>query len=899
MKVSVVIPTWNGEDEVGECLEAVFRQRTDFPFEVLCIDSSSTDRTREVIERFPARLLVIPKEEFDHGDTRNLGGLKTDGDVLVFLVQDAVPARDDWLATLVGNLDDDDVAGAFSRVLPRSTASPLVKRGVEGDLNFAVDRQERRIEERAEYDALAPLERRIFANFNDVASCLRRSVWRQLPFPRAQFGEDLLWAKAALEAGWKIVFDPDAPVIHSHEYDPSTLRDRTRIDGWLNRAMIDRVCVASFGDVIALTRRVAAGDRRALKEQGVPLDERLKLSGLSVLYHYLEFRGAWEGGRTPDRLRSPVLVEESRLKVMLVVHGFPPESVAGTEVLTLSLARALRDRGHDVVVVHRTGAPEREAHSLHPGEFDGFRTWQIVNHLDYPSIRETYHNRPIEDRFREVMARERPDVVHFEHLIHLSTALPGICRDLGVATVVTLNDFWFRCARVQLVRPDRTRCDGKPPILGCAACVANRPEWIDVARALSRPLRRALAWMARRLGPRLPDERGEFGQRVSNVVWLALRPETMLSELSKADLVICPSPFLKTKMIEAGMVDDRLVVSDYGMETAWLDRYRRQPAADRVRIGFVGSLVWYKGLDVLARAFQRLTEPDVELHIHGDDRSREEFRGTRREVEAAVTRDGLFFHGPFAPERIGEILSELDVLVVPSVWFENSPLAIHEAFQAGVPVVVSDLGGMRDLVTDGAGGLRFEAGDDASLVRVLRRLVTEEGLADRIGRAAPLVKTTSENAAEMELRYRQVIGLARADARLVEIDLADIKFQRGPVRRDETGLGLGPERSGKAFACFDVVVEGDVNADLEVRLAHLDGEGEQGGVVLVNGRRVGWLGPAVPPSGERNTRWLFPVRLRDGATRIEIRNHDFADHGEALVRVESMALLRTTTARAR
>ncbi|MBL8768124.1 MAG: glycosyltransferase, partial [Planctomycetes bacterium] len=98
MKVSIVIPTWNGEDTIAECLRGVFEQDVGFETEVLVIDSSSTDRTREIVSRFPVRLHVIDQREFDHGDTRNLGALMTTGDFIVFLVQDAYPERRDWLS---------------------------------------------------------------------------------------------------------------------------------------------------------------------------------------------------------------------------------------------------------------------------------------------------------------------------------------------------------------------------------------------------------------------------------------------------------------------------------------------------------------------------------------------------------------------------------------------------------------------------------------------------------------------------------------------------------------------------------------------------------------------------------------------------------------------------------
>src|SRR5206468_186107 len=92
------------------------------------------------------------------------------------------------------------------------------------------------------------------------ASCLRRAVWQRLPFARTPFGEDLIWARGALEAGHAIVFDPRAEVVHSHEYSPAAVRRRTAVDGWWNRAYLGRACVASPGDALVMARRAATAE---------------------------------------------------------------------------------------------------------------------------------------------------------------------------------------------------------------------------------------------------------------------------------------------------------------------------------------------------------------------------------------------------------------------------------------------------------------------------------------------------------------------------------------------------------------------------------------------------------------------------------------------------------------
>jgi glycosyltransferase involved in cell wall biosynthesis/GT2 family glycosyltransferase len=903
VKVSIVIPTWQGENEVAECLRGIFAQHVDFEVEVIVIDSSSTDRTREIVKGFPVRLLKIRQSDFDHGDSRNYGAMLATGEIIVFVVQDAYPLRRDWLARLVSNFRDPAVAGVYCRIVPRPNAGLLVLKGVHGDLCFSEYRTENQITDPARYLAMDPLERRIYINYNDVASAMRREVWERLPYARVQFGEDLLWARSALEAGYKIVFDPDAPVVHSHEYDPETLRKRTRIDAWLNRAYLDRICIRRWQDVLVMTERVARADRTFLREQGVSRFKRLKLSLLSFWYHFLEFQGFYEGSKTRDRLVAPRAVPSTKLKILFVVHGFPPETFAGTEVLTLSLAKALARRGHEVVVFHRVADPSLENYALRESSFDGLRCIQIANHLRFANIEETYANPHVEARFGEVLDRERPDVVHFEHLIHLSATLPRVASERGIASVLTFNDFWTRCPRVQLIRPNRELCSGKPPILGCAACVANRPEWVPLARVVSRPLRNFLHKVALRYTALVKKNPKWFRKLASDVANVVKRPRTLLDEVQHADFLIAPVPFMKSKLVEAGIPKERIVVSDYGMETDWLATYRRSPVAGKTRFGFIGSLVWHKGLETLARAFARISDANAELHIYGDTEGMEEFRATRKQIEQHVTRRGLTFHGRYDPKRLGAVLSGIDVLVVPSIWYENSPLAIHEAFQAGIPVLVSDLGGMRDLVVDGEGGLRFAAGDDAALAAVMQRFLADPGLAAKIAARAPAVKSVAENAAEMEIKYRQAIGIHLAHRGVWHSKATGYQSKRGQVEHQgESTVLLRPDRNGGATVEYVIKSRERMAVDLRLRLHHLAGENDVvlGGEVLWNGRSVLRVEPERGTDRELVSDHVAAVELRRGANKLAIRNRIAGPGGGSYhLRVTELTLERTGSPRAR
>lgn len=757
--VSVVIPTWNGEATLAQCLDGVFAQETGDAVDVLVIDSSSTDRTREIAARYPVRLEVIDQRDFDHGDTRNLGVTLTRGELVVFLVQDAYPAGRGWLRALVSNFDDPRVAGAYCRVVPRPQAGERARRAAQSDPCYSRQRVERRIQDRAAYERSDPLQRRLLIDFNNVAACLRRDVWQRLPFARTPFGEDLVWARGALEAGHTIVFDPRAEVVHSHEYDAGGVRRRSAMDGWWNRAYLDRACVASRRDALVMARRAADAEALPAPRSVATAARWLR----SAHYHFAQYRGFHEGGRTRDRRPTPRALARTDLHVLFVLHAFPPETMAGTEIVTLSLARELGRRGHRVTVLHRTADAAQPEGTVAEGVYDGLRVLRLARHDRSRTLAATDRDERVDAAFRDLLRREAPDVVHFQHLLHLSANLPQVCRDEGVASVLTVHDFWFRCPKVQLIRDDGRPCAGPPPILGCAACLAGRPDRIDALAVVSRPLARELRALAASSLParahRLPG-----GARLLHLAQVAERPARMMEALLAADFVIAPSRFMKEKMVEAGVPAERLIVSDNGMETAWLETYRPRVPDGRVRFGFVGSLVSYKGLEVLARALALLGDPRAELHVHGDAEGAPEFREVAARARAAAgSSPSVVFHGAFTPSRLGAVLGSIDVLVVPSLWYENSPLTIHEAFQARLPVLASNHGGLRELLREGKGGLLFQAGDAADLARVMRRLLDDPTLAGRLAAAAPAVKSVALAAAEMEVKYRQAIGLREAE----------------------------------------------------------------------------------------------------------------------------------------
>ena len=216
--VSIVVPTFNGAATLPELLAAVRAQRADFAFEVIAIDSGSTDGTVPLLEAAADQVLRIAPGTFDHGATRNRAIAAGRGAFAVLLVQDAVPASPEWLARLVAPLRaDPGLAGTFARQVARADASPLTRHYLEAWVAGSLTPREAALAGPAALEALPPLDRYLRCVFDNVSSAVRRSVWERHPFPVTPIAEDVEWARDVLLAGHRLAYVPDAVVVHSHE----------------------------------------------------------------------------------------------------------------------------------------------------------------------------------------------------------------------------------------------------------------------------------------------------------------------------------------------------------------------------------------------------------------------------------------------------------------------------------------------------------------------------------------------------------------------------------------------------------------------------------------------------------------------------------------------------------
>jgi len=448
------------------------------------------------------------------------------------------------------------------------------------------------------------------------------------------------------------------------------------------------------------------------------------------------------------------------VKILLTLHQFFPEHRAGVEVVALSVARELKSRGHELHVL----APKRSipGNGIRPGEVEDYEYGGIpVRRVGRPEegpsrpYRLNYRNEVMARRAREYALEVDPDVVHVMHLQGLSASVLPVFEELGLPVVFTATDFWTVCPVVDLRRHDGALCEG-PELHHCVRCLASRnPDPALKAKVARTPdLALKAAGLLADTPPGTPLVRRSSGLR--QIVDLKERPAYIRERMRSVDHFVFYTRLARDLLAANGIGEGEISVSTYGIDTSEIVAApRNEHVPPPLRVGFVGTVGPHKGPDLLVRAFGELPDLDATLTVHGE---LESYGDYAEELKSLAGDDGrISFPGPFSRGEIGRVLSETDVLVVPSRWYENAPGVILEAFAAGTPVVATDLGGLSELVRHEKNGLLFGLEDVEDLARQLRRLAEEPGLLERLRAGIRPVKTVAPYVDELERIYEGLI----------------------------------------------------------------------------------------------------------------------------------------------
>jgi glycosyltransferase involved in cell wall biosynthesis len=448
------------------------------------------------------------------------------------------------------------------------------------------------------------------------------------------------------------------------------------------------------------------------------------------------------------------------VRILHAIHDFLPRHRAGSEIYAFELCRALSATHHVTIVCADYDVSQRHG-AVRWRACEGLPIAEIVNNWTCESFADTYRSPLVTRRLAQVLRVVQPDVLHVHSLLNLSFDLPALARARGIPVVATLHDYTLVCPSggQRIHRAEGHVCH-QIDTSRCARCFRESPidehiSFAKLARATGAPglLKRAALATARRF-PAAASRARRAARRASMPVTTAeigARLDAARRVIADIDLFVAPSASIAAEFERLGASPSRIRVSDYGF--APLARVTRGEPSRPLRIGFVGTLVWHKGVHVLIDAVRALPADAYELKIFGDPEVCPDY-GAGLRVQAAGLP--VQFMGAFTRDRTADVYAQIDVLVVPSLWLENSPLVIHEAFQSGVPIVGSRAGGIPGLVDDGRNGVLCEPADAAALAHALRPLVDDPSRVAALARAMPRVKPIDEDARAWDAIYTDV-----------------------------------------------------------------------------------------------------------------------------------------------
>jgi len=410
------------------------------------------------------------------------------------------------------------------------------------------------------------------------------------------------------------------------------------------------------------------------------------------------------------------------------------------EVYLKNLARKMSER-EKVFIFTRARLGQHKHLETDLEVEDGLEITRIrIDQRQLVDFRSTYQREEVEAIFRNYLLEKKPEVVHIHHLGGLSLGMIRIADELGVPVIITLHDHHPFCPRGQRIREDKRNCK-KILLDECLECL--KPQTVGLG------LTAKLAMYV------LAKERG--------MQYLREMHKEIERQFSRVYCIISPSRFHKERLIEAGAPADKTVVIPYGLDLSLVEGVPpRAKGAPVKKFGYLGTLIPSKGVDVLVSAFKKMKNKECELHIFGEAvpyHGQYDYDQRLKEMAQGLP---IFFHGPYQPNQLPEVLSQIDAVVLPSRWYESFGITIREAVRARRPVIVSDIGSFTEAIKHLENGLVCQAGDAVSLREAMEQLVKSPELAERLVEKSVDVETLENHRAKLSELYRKAASARRA-----------------------------------------------------------------------------------------------------------------------------------------
>jgi glycosyltransferase involved in cell wall biosynthesis len=370
-----------------------------------------------------------------------------------------------------------------------------------------------------------------------------------------------------------------------------------------------------------------------------------------------------------------------------------------------------------------------------------------------------YDNPFLADYIHAFLTEFAPDVVHITSMYTLSTRAVQVAKSIGLPVVFTISDFWLICPRHTLMRYGGEICDGQVTEHTCQDCLMSETRVYRLAQrvlpqdVLTRGVDQVLHHP--QIATRLPGVRG-WGMDI------ARRRSTIREAIEQVDSVLSPSQYTRDVVLATGLPLPHVEISNHGNDLSWLSHYQPRSADEAIHIGYLGQVTPIKGVHLLVEAFKAQTfERPAQLFIYGRMDETSDYGRTLRDLCANDPR--IHLQGAYLRDQLPQVLGNLDVVVVPSIWPEVAGLVVQEAFAANLPVLASNLGGLPEFVQQGRGGLLFDPHSPGDLERTLVRVVNGgNALLSAMRARTPAVRTLEDESRFLLALYARLIEGTRA-----------------------------------------------------------------------------------------------------------------------------------------
>jgi glycosyltransferase involved in cell wall biosynthesis len=402
------------------------------------------------------------------------------------------------------------------------------------------------------------------------------------------------------------------------------------------------------------------------------------------------------------------------MKILKVIHGYPPLYNAGSEVYSQLLCHGLAER-HEVHVFTREENPFAEDFILRHSQ-DTVQSKINLHLINIPleKFRYRYQHHQVDEVFINLLNHIKPDVVHVGHLNHLSTSLIFEITKKNIPIIFTLHDYWLMCPRGQFIQRNSPAneelwalCDGQDNQKCAERCYSG--YFSGAEREISTDITYWTDWVNRRM------------VHIRDVA-------------QHVNCFVAPSRYLYNRYVqEFNLPKDKVIYLDYGFDLQRL-KNRKRVSNEPFTFGYIGTHIPAKGIQDLISAFS-LLKGESRLRIWGRPRSQntDGLRAIASELPLEMQKRIEWLSEYNNENIVSDVFNHVDCIVVPSIWVENSPLVIHEALQVRVPVITANVGGMAEYVHHEKNGLLFEHRHVPSLAHQMQRLVDDPKLAWQLG----------------------------------------------------------------------------------------------------------------------------------------------------------------------